>query len=159
MDDLIEIVNKDTYYYYGTEVSDRTIRKDISYMMDSEGYSAPIKKGMVGHKAYYYYSDPDFSAKLYHAGVRLFKGIDRSRVYHFEARSTHRIIKNDGSLQFLRKWGITSASFMRDILHRGEPWSNESQPSPQLKKDLLRSRLKRALTIFRDVKIKNIWEY
>lgn len=30
-------------------------------MMDSEGYSAPIKKGMVGHKAYYYYSDPDFS--------------------------------------------------------------------------------------------------
>ena len=61
MDDLIDIVNKDTYYYYGTEVSDRTIRKDISYMMDSEGYSAPIKKGMVGHKAYYYYSDPDFS--------------------------------------------------------------------------------------------------
>ena len=61
MDDLIDIVNKDTYYYYGTEVSDRTIRKDISYMMDSKGYSAPIKKGMVGHKAYYYYSDPDFS--------------------------------------------------------------------------------------------------
>jgi len=61
MDDLIKIVNKDTYYYYGTEVSKRTIRQDISYMMDSVGYSAPIKKGMVGHKAYYYYNDPDFS--------------------------------------------------------------------------------------------------
>jgi hypothetical protein len=29
----------------------------------------------------------------------------------------------------------------------------------QLGKDLLRSKLKRALTIFRDVKIKNIWEF
>ena len=48
MDDLIDIVNKDTYYYYGTEVSDRTFRKDISYMMDSEGYSAPIKKAWWG---------------------------------------------------------------------------------------------------------------
>lgn len=115
------------------------------------GYSIEYSPGM--------YSDPDFSAKLWKVGVRLFKGIDRSRVYHFEARSTQRVVKNNGSTQFLRKWGITSASFMRDILHRGEPWRNESQPSPQLKKDLLRSRLKRALTIFRDVKIKNIWEY
>lgn len=115
------------------------------------GYSIEYSPGM--------YSDPDFSAKLWKVGVRLFKGIDRSRVYHFEARSTQRVVKNNGSTQFLRKWGITSASFMRDILHRGQPWSNESQPSPQLKKDLLRSRLKRALTIFRDVKIKNIWEY
>ena len=68
------------------------------------GYSVEYSPGM--------YSDPDFSAKLYHAGVRLFKGVDKSRVYHFEARSTHHIVKNDGSLQFLRKWGITSASFM-----------------------------------------------
>lgn len=114
------------------------------------GYSIEYSPGM--------YSDPDFSAKLWKVGVRLFKGIDRSRVYHFEARSTKRVIKNNGSTQFLRKWGITSASFMRDILHRGEPWNPQSQPSPQLKADLLRSKLKKALTIFRDVKIKNIWE-
>ena len=62
------------------------------------GYSIEFSPGM--------YSDPDFSAKLWKAGVRLFKGIDRSRVYHFEARSTHRIVKNDGSTQFLRKWGF-----------------------------------------------------
>lgn len=115
------------------------------------GYSIEYSPGM--------YSDPDFSAKLWKVGVRLFKGVDRSRVYHFEARSTKRVVKNNGSTQFLRKWGITSASFMRDILHRGEPWNAESLPSPQLKKDLLRSKLKKALTIFRDVKIKNIWEY
>ena len=44
MADLVRIVNEDTFYYYGTSVSERTIRKDIAYMMDSEGYSAPIIK-------------------------------------------------------------------------------------------------------------------
>ena len=115
------------------------------------GYSVEYSPGM--------YSDPDFSAKLWKVGVRLFKGVDKSRVYHFEARSTHRIVKNDGSTQFLRKWGITSASFMRDVLHRGEPWRADAPMDEKLQKDLLRSKLKKALTIFRDVKIKNIWEF
>ena len=61
MADLVRIVNEDTFYYYGTSVSERTIRKDIAYMMDSEGYSAPIIKGMDGHRAYYYYNTPDYS--------------------------------------------------------------------------------------------------
>lgn len=61
MADLIRIVNEDTFYYYGTSVSERTIRKDIAYMMDSEGYSAPIIKGMDGHRAYYHYSERDYS--------------------------------------------------------------------------------------------------
>lgn len=114
------------------------------------GYSVEYSPGM--------YSDPDFSAKLWHAGVRLFKGVGRSRVYHFEARSTQRIVKNDGSTQFLRKWGITSASFMRDILHRGEPFDAEAGDAAQLSKDVVRSKWKKALTIFRDVRMKNIWE-
>ena len=105
------------------------------------GYSIEYSPGM--------YSDPDFSAKLWHAGVR--------RVYHFEARSTHRIVKNDGSLQFLRKWGITSSSFMRDVLHRGEPFGAEIHSEEQLRKDILRSKWKRALTIFRPTKAKDIW--
>ena len=113
------------------------------------GYSVEYSPGM--------YSDPDFSAKLYHAGVRLFKGIDRSRVYHFEARSTHRIVKNDGSLQFLRKWGITSSSFMRDVLHRGDPYGEDVDYQRQLAKDVLRSKWKRALTIFKSTKAKEIW--
>ena len=113
------------------------------------GYSVEYSPGM--------YSDPDFSAKLWHAGVRLFKGVDRSRVYHFEARSTHRIVKNDGSLQFLRKWGITSSSFMRDVLHRGEPFGAAADTAEQLRKDILRSKWKRALTIFKSTKAKDIW--
>ena len=113
------------------------------------GYSIEYSPGM--------YSDPDFSAKLYHAGVRYFKGIDKSRVYHFEARSTHRIIKNDGSVQFLRKWGITSASFMRDVLHRGEPWGKEMDDREQLKKDIVRSKWKKVLTILQDTKAQHIY--
>jgi len=112
------------------------------------GYSIELSPGM--------YSDPDFSAKLWLAGVRVFKGVDRSRIYHFEARSTHRIVKNDGSLQFLRKWGITSASFMRDVLHRGEPYGQSSDGN-RLKADLLRSRLKALFTIFKDTKASHIW--
>ena len=104
------------------------------------GYSIEYSPGM--------YSDPDFSAKLWKAGVRIFKGVDSSRVYHFEARSTHRIVKNDGSTQFLRKWGITSASFIRDVLHRGEPWNQNINRTSMLKKDLWRSKLKRALKTY-----------
>lgn len=114
------------------------------------GYSVELSPGM--------YSDPDFSAKLWLAGVRLFKGVDRSRVYHFEARSTHRIQKNDGSLQFLRKWGITSASFMRDVLHRGEPFGQSEDSSVRLQADLKRSRLKQLLTVLKDTKAQHIWE-
>lgn len=61
IDDLVQIVNKDTYYYYSTSVSERTIRKDIAYMMDSKGYSAPIVRGMDSHRAYYYYSVREYS--------------------------------------------------------------------------------------------------
>ncbi|MBO4801466.1 MAG: glycosyltransferase [Bacteroidaceae bacterium] len=121
------------------------------------GYSVEYSPGM--------YSDPDFSAKLYHAGIRYFKGINRSRVYHFEARSTHRIVKNDGSTQFLRKWGITSASFMRDVLHRGEPWpiqqtldgTEQASDVSQLQRDLFRSRWKKLFTIFRNTHARPIW--
>ena len=108
------------------------------------------------------YSDPDFSAKLWMAGVRLFKGVSASRVYHFEARSTGRVRKNDGSMQFLLKWGITSASFMRNILKRGERFDEnaiEKIDSLTLNKDIVRSRLKRVLCLFKkSPHSKKIWE-
>ena len=145
---LNEYKNLPHYDWKGATWPPNVVHKDIWDLVG--GYSIEYSPGM--------YSDPDFSAKLWKAGVRIFKGIDKSRVYHFEARSTHRIVKNDGSTQFLRKWGITSASFMRDVLQRGERWDSQNDTSAALKKDLTRSKLKKALTIFRDVKIKNIWE-
>ena len=61
MADLVERVNKDMLYYTGNDVVERTVREDIRYMSDSKGFSAPIERRMDGHKAYYFYSDPDFS--------------------------------------------------------------------------------------------------
>ncbi|MEG1607894.1 MAG: glycosyltransferase [Mucinivorans sp.] len=118
------------------------------------GYSVEYSPGM--------YSDPDFSAKLWMAGVRYFKGISRSRLYHFEARSTARVTKNNGSRQFLFKWGITSSSFMRNVLRRGEPFDETKLldiNTLPLKKDILRSRLKRILeSVKKTGNAKTLWQ-
>jgi glycosyltransferase involved in cell wall biosynthesis len=117
------------------------------------GYSIEFSPGM--------YSDPDFSAKLRMVGVHYFKGVSKSRVYHFEARSTSRVKKNRGNVQFLLKWGITSSSFMRNVLKRGEPFDAETLEyinSLKLKKDIFRSKIKRIGYLFSDLNIKSLWE-
>jgi glycosyltransferase involved in cell wall biosynthesis len=77
------------------------------------GYSTEFSPGM--------YSDPDFSMKLWNAGVRLFKGIGNSRVYHFRSKSTQRhVVLNRGYHTFISKWGITSSTLTKYFLRRGE---------------------------------------
>lgn len=78
------------------------------------GYSEEFSPGM--------YSDPDFSMKLWQQGVRIFKGISASRVYHFGKISTGRIAQNFGYDQFIRKWGMSSGTFSRKYLKRGTPY-------------------------------------
>lgn len=78
------------------------------------GYSTEFSPGL--------YSDPDFSMKLWKYGVRDFRGIADSRVYHFESKSTRRNNMNKGSVQFLMKWGLTAATFSKYYLRRGEPY-------------------------------------
>ena len=68
------------------------------------------------------YSDPDFSMKMWLAGCRIFKSAGASRVYHFQGRSTDRVKKNNGRLQFMRKWGISSGVFYKHYLKMGEPY-------------------------------------
>lgn len=77
------------------------------------GYSVEFSPGMS--------SDNDLSMKLWHAGCRTFIGLGDSFVYHFACVSTGRIVKNDGRLQFLHKWGISQRDFDRICLHRGDP--------------------------------------
>jgi glycosyltransferase involved in cell wall biosynthesis len=88
------------------------VHKDIWDLVG--GYSIEFSPGM--------YSDPDFSFKLWKAGVRLFKGIAESRVYHFGSLSVKRIKKNRGYHTFISKWGMTSGSFSKYFIHRGEPF-------------------------------------
>ena len=61
-------------------------------------------------------SDPDFNMKLWKIGVRLFKGLGNSRVYHFSSVSLRKKISNNGSRTFLLKWGISIKFFRKHYL-------------------------------------------
>ncbi len=105
------------------------------------GMSAEFSPGM--------YSDPDLSMKLWQAGVRYFKGLGNSRVYHFGSKSTKRVKRNRGRNMFLKKYGITSRYFVKHFLKRGEPFSGPlPEPSIPLQDKLLH-KLKLFLLLFR----------
>ena len=70
-----------------------------------------------------FYSDPDFSMKLWQAGVRRFIGVAESRVYHFLEASTTKIkreLVHNGRKLFLKKWGMTARVFYRYYLKMGK---------------------------------------
>ncbi len=80
------------------------------------GYSIEFSPGM--------YSDPDFAMKLWQAGVRNFKGVGKSRVYHFMSKSTVKLpVKANVARAFLNKWGISANVFARFYLRRGSLWN------------------------------------
>jgi GT2 family glycosyltransferase len=70
-------------------------------------------------------SDPDFSMKLWNAGVRNFRGIGKSLVYHFQSKSTVKVKKNNYRKTFATKWGITSSFFYKKILRLGEDYDGK----------------------------------
>ena len=64
-------------------------------------------------------SDPDFNMKLWNIGVRIFKGINNFRVYHFSSvtiRKNRNVYQNKGDKTFLIKWGITHKFFKKHYL-------------------------------------------
>ncbi|MDD5056774.1 MAG: glycosyltransferase [Sideroxydans sp.] len=106
------------------------------------GYSSELSPGMS--------SDNDFSMKLWHAGCRVFLGVGDSLVYHFQCKSTGKVKKNDGAKQFLHKWGMRQSVFDHYYLRRGKIATglrlDEPEDTRELRWQLLRSRLKRALS-------------
>lgn len=93
------------------------------------------------------YSDPDLSMKLYQAGVRHFKGIGDSMIYHFGSKSTKRIRNNKGRKTFLLKWGISANDFSKHYLQTGKPWNaNISINQPTFWQKIV-SKLKRITAI------------
>jgi glycosyltransferase involved in cell wall biosynthesis len=96
-------------------------------------------------------SDPDMMMKLWHCGVRYYKGVSASRVYHFTSRSTARVKKNDGNKQFLLKWGLSKSTFFDLYLRLGQPFTGYT-PEPDkngFKLKLLRDQLKRLFSVWR----------
>jgi len=78
------------------------------------GYNEYFSPGMS--------SDDDFCMRMWQQGCRLFKGIEKSRVYHFQCKSTGRIVKNDGRKQFKELYGMSQNMFNTYYLKKGEPF-------------------------------------
>ncbi|MGC4059066.1 MAG: glycosyltransferase [Chitinophagaceae bacterium] len=103
------------------------------------GYSVEFSPGMS--------SDDDFAMKMWHVGCRYFVGVADARVYHFQAKSTGRIVKNDGRRQFLMKWGINQSTFNKLFIRRGTAFTG-SLPLPDkrlLRREQWRAWLKRKI--------------
>jgi len=114
------------------------VHKDIWDLVG--GYSIEFSPGM--------YSDPDFSMKLWKEGIRLFKGVSKSRVYHFGKKSTKRISQDKAQYLFIKKWKITSGTFTTYYLRRGEPF-NGSVAEPVLPLSVrLKNIIKRVQALF-----------
>ena len=64
-------------------------------------------------------SDPDFNMKLWKEGVRIFKGLNDFKVYHFGSLTTRKkknFIQNRGDKIFLKKWGFSIKFFKKYYL-------------------------------------------
>ena len=72
-------------------------------------------------------SDPDLNMKLWKQGVRIFKGVNLSRTYHFGSQTTRendKIVRNNANKTFLNKWGITIDFFTKYYLNRGDVYES-----------------------------------
>ena len=105
------------------------------------GLSAEFSPGMG--------SDPDLTKKLWDLGVRYYKGISASRVYHFGSKSTDKVKKNDGRKMFLFKWGVSSNTFMTKYIKTGKIFTGQIELPSISKKDRNMAKLKMFRFLFK----------
>jgi hypothetical protein len=86
--------------------------------------------------------------KLWALGIRLFKGVAKSRVYHFGSKSTGRILRNKGYYTFISKWGVTSSTLTRYYLHSAARFDGPLQTATLTWGLRLKNFLKRAESLF-----------
>jgi glycosyltransferase involved in cell wall biosynthesis len=103
------------------------------------GYSVEFSPG--------FYSDIDFSMKLWQLGCRSFCGIGSSLVYHFGERTTS-LVRGRGKWKvksarwlFYQKWGIMPSTFIRYYLRCGEPYQAATAEPQWDRNKLERARL------------------
>ena len=113
---LDNLKNLKYYDYQGSHWAPHLIHNEI--WKNIGGFSEEFNPGNC--------SDPDLNMKLWNEGVRIFKGLDNFKVYHFGSISLRK--KNDlkinkGSNTFLKKWGFSPSFFVKHYL-RGGKFSN-----------------------------------
>ena len=101
--------NLNFYDHQGSHFAPHLVEKKL---WDSVGgFSEEFNPGMG--------SDPDFNMKLWNNGVRIFKGINRFRVYHFSSTTTRKkqnFKRNKGNITFIKKWGFSHKFFKKHYL-------------------------------------------
>ncbi|MBW7846126.1 MAG: glycosyltransferase [Bacteroidia bacterium] len=107
--------------WYGASWPPSIVSKELWDKVN--GYSEEYSPG--------FYSDPDFSMKLWQQGVRDFRGFGKSLVYHFKCKSTGRVVRNNGRKTFMKKWGFTASFLYKNVLHVGEPYTNKTLHFPK----------------------------
>ena len=121
---LKEINNANYYDFQGSTWAPHLIHKDTWNKVG--GFSEEFFPGTG--------SDPDLNMKLWNEGVRVFKGINDFKVYHFGSIVTrkyknHPTIKTEsgsrGSKIFLLKWGFTIKFFKKFIMKSDTPYQGE----------------------------------
>ena len=119
-----EYKNYNYYDFQGSTWAPHLIHKDLWNKVG--GFSEEFFPGTG--------SDPDLNMKLWNEGVRIFKGINNFKVYHFGSVVTrkyknHPTIKtesgNRGAKIFLYKWGISIKFFKKFILKSDTPYKGE----------------------------------
>ena len=107
--------NIEFFNHQGTTWAPHLIHKD--YWEKVGGFSEEFNPG-IG-------SDPDLNMKLWMAGVRIFKGLNNFRVYHFGSTVLRKknFKRNKGAKTFLIKWGISHNFFVKHYL-RGATFSD-----------------------------------
>ena len=106
---LLKYKNLKFYDHQGTHFAPHLVSKN---MWDKVGgFSEEFNPG-IG-------SDPDFNMKLWKEGVRIFKGLNDFRVYHFGSLTTRKkknFVQNKGDKTFLKKWGFSTKFFKKYYL-------------------------------------------
>ena len=110
---LLENYNKPAFFdHQGTHWAPHLIHR--YYWNKIGGFSEEFNPG-IG-------SDPDLNFKLWKNNVRIFKGLEKFRVYHFGSislRKKNDLVRNKGAKSFLLKWGITVDFFKKYYLRTG----------------------------------------
>ena len=137
--------NVNFYDHQGSHFAPHLISKRIWDLVG--GFSEEFNPG-IG-------SDPDFNMKLWKNGIRVFKGINDFKVYHFSSITTRKkpdLIQNKGDQIFLKKWGITTKFFKKHYLKSRSkfegPLSNP-QKTLQYYFELFLCKIKLFITIFK----------
>ena len=121
---LNEYKNYNFYDFQGSTWAPHLIHKDIWNSVG--GFSEEFFPGTG--------SDPDLNMKLWNSGVRIFKGINDFKVYHFGSivsrkYKNHPTIKTEsgsrGSKIFLLKWGISINFFKKFFLKSNTKYNGE----------------------------------